>query len=404
MEDSTQKNTGSKARILCVWELGGNLGHLTSLRLFVDQALERGHHVTVALRELQYVDTVFEGCDVDIFQAPYLRLPIRPELPRIISYVEMVIRQAFSCVGQLQSLTAAWKNLFRVTQPDLVIYDHSPTALIASSGACWKKWVIGSGFLIPQQDEFLGMFPGTPKSEANAIRLRESEQLALDMINQVLKAEGEDIWASLGPWFDQCDQQLFLTLPETDHYGARHGGQYLGVKQYQGGATPSWPARASDKRHAKIFVYVNEFPGLDQLLAELLERQARVIVYCKNLSLLLRQKYQSQIEFADVAQDLKAICEQADYLVSNANHGTVIVAYVAGLPQLFIPLQQEQYLLAKRVSQSSPCLIESPTATNYHNVIAQLFSLSRTTNRLSLVSSPELVSERIAAVFKLYDW
>ena len=39
-----------KARVLCVWELGTELGHLSHLRLPIEVALEQGHEVFVAAR------------------------------------------------------------------------------------------------------------------------------------------------------------------------------------------------------------------------------------------------------------------------------------------------------------------------------------------------------------------
>jgi hypothetical protein len=400
MGKDTQKNAGQAACILCVWEMGGNLGHLAGLKLFVDEALKRGHQVTLAVRELNHIDKVFDDYDIDLFQAPHLRLPVMAGQPRIISYTDMLIRQAFSSESQLDSLLRAWHSIFNAVSPDLVVYDHSPTALIASSEAPWKKWVVGSGFLVPRQiGPHLGVFPDLEKTPANDQKLDQVARDLLSMINNLLEQRGLSRWSSLSTLFSQTDRRLLLTIPELDHYGVRDDVCYLGVNSMSADLKPSWPLKPQANKSAKVFVYVNFFNGLDALLDELILQNSRVILFCKNLPQELQQKYRKAITLVNTPVDIKLLCQQGDYVVCNANHGTVVEAFAAGLPLLLIPLQQEQYLLSLRLKLLGRALLVAPDVVEYQAVLKRLWALSRKTVRLAVTLAEGAVEQRIAEVF-----
>ena len=49
------------ARVLCVWEQGTNLGHLSHLRAPLQVAQALGHELTLAARELHRIPEVLTG-------------------------------------------------------------------------------------------------------------------------------------------------------------------------------------------------------------------------------------------------------------------------------------------------------------------------------------------------------
>ncbi len=52
------------------WELGGGLGHAARLKPLAQEALRRGHRVTMSLRDLVHTDTVLRDVQAPRFQAP----------------------------------------------------------------------------------------------------------------------------------------------------------------------------------------------------------------------------------------------------------------------------------------------------------------------------------------------
>ena len=382
--------------VLCAWEMGGNLGHLTNLKLFADQALKRGHRVVLAVRELQHVHRVFAGEDVEIWQAPHLKISSSTGEQPYVSYTDMVLRQGFGSEAQLKILVRAWRQLYDVIKPDLVIYDHAPSALIASAGASWKKWVVGSGFLIPRTDvEFLGVFPDIRRSQDNSKRLQACEERALSMINSCLREQQCSVRKNLKSWFEQCDHQLLTTWPQLDHYGERPQGDYIGPLLSEGGIKPVWPiTNTADKEQPKVFVYVNEFVGLTALL-DVLASRAKVLLYCKNLSDKIRRNFAQQIEICDEPVDMVSLVKSGCYFVTNANHGTSAQALLTGMPQLMIPLQREQYLLAVRIKRAKQGVLAFPDQPDFSSAVEELLQLKPFLSNRSVGVENSSTSERI---------
>lgn len=401
MGKDTQKNAGRETRILCVWELGGNLGHLANLRLFAERALKRGHQVVLVVRELHQVPAVFAGLDVEVWQAPHLKLPSLNAKKPMVSYTDMAVQQCFGSESQLQLLVQTWQRLFQVIRPDLVIYDHAPSALVASVGKPWKKWAVGSGFLIPRTDgEYMGVFPDVRRSPDNGETLRLREQQALSMINAVLKRQNLQPWQTLNPLFCQCDRQLLMTVPEVDHFGERKNGEYLGIAISVDGVEPHWPEiELGRPNQEKVFVYVNNFLELPQLLNELLSR-SRVLVYCKNLPNAIRDQFSDRIAFCDEPVNMDLLLKSRCRFVTNGNHGTATQALLAGIPQLMIPLQREQYLLSVRINRSERGIIVLPDDKNFCPAIDQFFELKNVNEKEGVRMTNDDVSNRINSCFQ----
>jgi UDP:flavonoid glycosyltransferase YjiC (YdhE family) len=118
------------SRILCAWELGGGTGHLHILGP-VGQALRaRGHDVTYVLRDLVTASRFSAFSDAQLLQAPINSRVSR--LPPSINYAELLNRVGYLDVDVLSALIEAWRGLLRLVGPDLVLAEHSPTALIAA--------------------------------------------------------------------------------------------------------------------------------------------------------------------------------------------------------------------------------------------------------------------------------
>jgi UDP:flavonoid glycosyltransferase YjiC (YdhE family) len=328
--------------------MGSSLGHLTNLKPFVDAALELGHEVSLAVREQRNVATLFDVTKIQLLPAPFPPQVSHTSSSPLISFSQLINRQMFSNEKELNALYNAWDSLFDLIKPDLVVYDHSPSALVASVDKPWQKWVVGSGFLVPRSDgPFLGAFPGLKPSLKRDRLLEKEEKNLLVTINQVLSNAQVKPLKSVKHLYQQCDQQLLLTLPELDHFGARPKGKYLGVKWSDSGVEPFWPEGGGPK----VFVYLHPFPNMAELFNTLLKKNARILFYARDLPEALKQKLKERIAFSDHPINLTQAYTEADYVINHANHGTVTQAVGSGVPQLLIPMHQEQLLLAQRVVQ-----------------------------------------------------
>ena len=349
------------ARLLFVWELGANLGHLSHLRLPVEVALAAGHTVYMAVRELRNVRLVMGDLPVH-----YLLSPAKPDEPTqdqggFLSYTHLLDRQCFSSVEELSLYLGAWRSLFDLVQPDLVFFEQSPTAQIAALAYGFKKVHIGTGFSVPplQADKsapFLP-FPNTQLTPELAGQLRQADQQMLARINQALTAQALPPLPHLQAIFGQVDAQWLMTWPELDQFGARgpeQPGLYLGIDQPQPHALPDWPQAPGPK----VFGYLDAIPSLEPLLRDLQAAGCCGLLVIRGLSAEQRQRYSSQsIHCIAHPVNLQAVASQADWVISNAGHSATAFFAHQGVPQLLIPRYQEQLFTALRlVSQGASAM------------------------------------------------
>src|SRR5471032_621470 len=133
------------SRILFSWELGGNLGHITSLVMLARALRARGHEVAFALKHLRGAAGLLKQHGFAFFQAPVVQARAA-DLPRDpASYAEIMLLHGFGDAEGLIAATLAWRNLFGLLRPDLIVFDHSPSALFAARGLGLPRVRFGMG-------------------------------------------------------------------------------------------------------------------------------------------------------------------------------------------------------------------------------------------------------------------
>ena len=190
--------------------------------------------------------------DARLLQAPVHHRVSR--LPPAINYAETLNRVGYLDVDVLFSLIEAWRGLLRLVGPDLVLADHSPTALIAARLEKMPPAAIGSGFFAPPR---VSPIPGIqPWRDIPEETLVKSEAAVVRRINQVIDRHGGEKLEQLSDMFDLADNFLTI-LPEFDHYDrpaqvGHSAPEYCGPLDMpvESGDVP-WPAGEGDR----VFVY-----------------------------------------------------------------------------------------------------------------------------------------------------
>lgn len=362
------------ATVLCVWEQGGNLGHLSHLRRPIEAALQLGHRVVLAARELHRVPEVLAGLHIELLPAPFKQHVQPADQSAFLSFTHILARQCFSSLAELEMYLRAWRAIFDLVQPDLVLYEHSPTALIASHGRPFKKVLVGSGFAIPPLPEPgapFAPFSTTPDSGPARAGLLADDALVLALINQALARLGLSPLPDLAQMYRQADAKLLLSWPALDHFGERPGQRYLGAEPLGQQPAAVWP----DGPGPRVFGYLQAMPSLDALLRCLRAAGVCALLYVRGLSPDLKRTYSSErLQFLDGLVDLSGVAAQADWVVNHANHNTTAVFMRAGLPQLLIPQQQEQLLLALRLVAQGGAVLAFQDQAAFENDIHRMLS------------------------------
>jgi len=333
------------------------LGHLSHLRLPIDVALAQGHRVFLAVRELVGVPEVLAGLPVTLLQAPFMQGVESQDQSAYASYTHLLGKQCFGGMADLTAYLRAWRTLFDLVQPDLVLFVHSPTALVAAHAYPFKKVLLGSGFEIPpvSADDTAGTvgalpfapFPTTQLTADVVARLKRDDARLLALINAALCQLGLPALPGLDAIYTQADAKWLTTWPALGHFGARDAEHYLGLAPLPGCAAPVWPVADVPR----VFGYLLNFPSLPQLLRDLQAANVSALLYVKRLPLALRQTFSSQrIRFTDDLVDLAQVASQCAWAVHHGNHSTMATFMQAGVPQLIIPCHQEQLFAALRLT------------------------------------------------------
>ena len=227
------------ANFLFTWEMGANLGHLARLRPLMQLASRQGHTLSVALRNLRFAGKVLDGMDFRAFQAPF-RQAVNPRpAQHCLSHAHTLEDFCFSQSDELAQYIKAWQEIFAAVRPDLIVYDTSPAALIASRDMTVGKIITGNGFFVPPtalRDGVFAPFLTTARDAKTMQILRENDRRMLELVNGACKRSGLSGFGGLQDIYAQADLALYATLPELDQFGARKGAHYLGPQPSFGSA------------------------------------------------------------------------------------------------------------------------------------------------------------------------
>lgn len=342
--------TGRQVRVLFAWEQGAGLGHLSQLRLPMEVALEKGYEVFLAARELPGVRDVLAGLTMTVLQAPFRQGGAPATQSSFLSYTHLLGRQCFGNTDELEMYVRAWRALFTLVRPDICLFEHSPTALIAAHGHAFKKVLLGSSFVLPPASAlsvspFLP-FPTTPLDADVLTRLRADDAQLLAHVNTVMQRLGSPELPALGAIYAQAHASFLSTWPTLDVFGERAGATYLGIASSGGQLPPPWP----EADGPRVFGYLQNFPSLVALLRDLQAAKVCALLLVRDLPPEIRAAFSSvSLRFVDHLVDLDQVSKQAAWVVHHGNHSTMATFMLAGVPQLLIPRHQEQLFSSLRL-------------------------------------------------------
>lgn len=326
------------AHVVMSWELGGDLGHVARLRPLAEALRGRGHRVSFILRETVAAERLLDPERYAWLQAPLQAVPVSPAFAPTRNLPHILYNVGFHTEQALLGRVRAWRNLYAALRPDLLVFDHSPTALLAARGLAARRIVLGTGFGVPPQ---VSPFPAFDAADPPATTDTVEREM-LDRANAALRAFGQPPLARFADLY-AADAHLLFTLPELDHYPGRSGGDYWGPPLQDGAEPPTWP-EGPGKR---VFAYLKPFKTLPALLETLRQAGLPTLIYMSRGE--LPPQTPSHIRHTSKPVDLARATQESDLVICHAGHGTASAALLGGKPLLLLPLNIEQRMLAARV-------------------------------------------------------
>ncbi len=356
------------ARILFTWELGGGLGHVVRFAPIVRELTSAGHDMFAALRDLSRAQTLLGQYGVRYFQAPFKNTTSANRIDPARTYAHILHNTGFADLEELRALAGAWRNLYDLVKPDLIVFDHSPIGLLAARTIGAKRVVMGTGFSCPPDVRPLPDF--RPWLADASEKLRRDEDAVLKRVNALLESSRLEPLQRLSQLYSQVDTTILTTFAELDPYPHRERTEYYGAWSEAGGGLPTWPS-VPGKR---VFAYLKPFPGLSRLLEALRQLGQPAIVYVEPLDSNLRSQFESgTLRLESERLDLNAVGSTCDLAILNGGHGATALVLLAGKPLLEIPLHLEQALNAAAVVRLNAGL--RADANRPEEIISNLMSL-----------------------------
>jgi UDP:flavonoid glycosyltransferase YjiC (YdhE family) len=338
------------ARIVMCWELGGDLGHVARMKPLAEALRQRGHSISFIVRDTLSAEKLLDPAHYHWYQAPYQsgRIP-HPAIPTL-NMAAVMHNCGFNNPHALSGRLQAWRNLYSLLAADLLVFDHSPTAMLAARGLHIPRIVLGTGFGIPPATQ-----PLPPFESDKAQGIAERESGVLGRANEALRAIGAPPLARVADLY-QAEASVFFTFKELDHYSSRGDADYWGPTRQDGGVAPAWPVPTTPAAPAgrRVFAYLKPFNTLPSLLETFKTAGHPTLVYLNKGADTASAHYAgtSNLAFSDKPVDLKRAMADADLVVCHSGHGTISSALLAGKPLLLLPLNMEQRMLSLRVAES----------------------------------------------------
>jgi UDP:flavonoid glycosyltransferase YjiC (YdhE family) len=330
------------AKVLLAWELGGNYGHLVSLRALARELKRQGHACTFAVRDLGAAQGF-----LDPALGPLVQAPVRPGRGRNrvrtqLSYASLLHNIGFNEPVELAGRIQAWRTLCRALGTEFVFADHSPVALVAARTLGIPAACIGNGFTLPpRQAPFPAFRAGVPQ----AVLLR-NEAAVLRELNHALALLKLRPYALLQDIFRGASPAL-MTYAPLDHYEEPRGEAYRGLPDYAYGPAPEWPAG----RGPRIFAYLAPSPTLPVVLEALQRSRARVLVRLAGApDDVPAGVARPGLGVTTAAVNFRRAAEGCDAFVNYGAHSTVAEFLLAGKPGILVPDLQERVLTARRAA------------------------------------------------------
>lgn len=359
------------SRVLYAWELGAGYGHIAPFHPIAKHLKERGHEVIFVLKNLEYAETLLGKDQFEYLQAP-IRWPNSQAMPPAISYSGILKNIGFDTSSDFFARVSAWHTLFLHLQPDLILFDHAPTALLAANKLKTPKALFGNGFSSPPRTTpFPSLQPWLRIAEKELLKVQSETLAAANWVLQQLEAKPLNSMADLF----NIDEDFLCTFQELDPYQQRNETEYWDPSLNQSiGIDPRWPLVGTKK----IFAYLNkDYPGLDTLLQQLRSSPWSVLVHIPGITQAFIQKYSgANIHISPQPYKLSAACNQCDMAISYGSLGLLASFLLAGKPILVLPFHVEQLLTARNIAAMGAGIfvLAETKKINYRSLISQILS------------------------------
>jgi Glycosyltransferase family 28 C-terminal domain len=332
-------------RIVFAWEVGSGLGHLIPIAALGERFIRLGFQVCAIVPAASQGRRLLGPLGIQVIENPAQPAPERP-FPLSINYTANLLRNGYWHGPTVAGRINQWQECLNNIQPDIMICDHAPAALLASRGADYPRVALGNGFTLPPRATPMpSLQPWFPIEDG---QLTDIDHIFLNTVNPVLRDRGISPLDRVDAMFDATERWLCIE-PELDHYPIRPDETYFGAIEPPAALLPG---KTESVDPAEVFLYMaagNRF--LVPILEWLKQRQLKALVYITGDTASLMAKFpeSSHLHYLQSLVDLKQISAQCRLIITHGGTLTASQVLRQGAKLLICPQDLEKALLAKRL-------------------------------------------------------
>lgn len=339
-------------RILCGWEFGAGLGHVTRLKPIATALRDAGAEVVVALQDLDRASAFLDpetGAALPGFHVvagPRWLMPHNPEARKIPthSFADVLDIINYGNAAALSVRIEAWAGLIRTAKPDLIIGDFCPTLRLAARGRV-PIAMVGNGYTIPPAGRALPPIrPWQKGLEAFSV---EHEGKLLATINGVLARRGDAPLEFLADALNG-DETFVFSIPLVDPYAAYRAEPQLPPFNLPTGMRP---LAAEERRDKGVFFYM---PRGHSDIRRAMDAVKAASVDCEAYISDLGRDHGAGLSAPgftvhDGPQPFERVIPGSRVVVHHGGLSTAVACVLAGTPQLIFPWNLEHLVTAKQI-------------------------------------------------------
>ncbi|MGL4729287.1 MAG: glycosyltransferase [Bosea sp. (in: a-proteobacteria)] len=337
---------GMVKRALLVSEVGAGAGHVTRLRRIAQVLGGQGVGCVAAVFKQTHTEALAPFV-THVLPAPgWPGLWGKPEAvaPRqdgsAPTYADMLIKLGLGTVSDVRANQFAWDGLLQVLQPDIIVGDYAPGAMLAAAGRM-PAVAVGTGFTVPAvRDGYLLFERYLPEAEKQVQEMLFSsiaEGAGLDARagrpTAIAALRGNTPCAASLPEFDPSFdvRAEALVPPEIDEIPDVETGNGSDLLAYCG----------------------DEIGVFSSLLPELGQLGRRIRIYAPGLATQMANSFMAAGIILEAKPfSLTEIARSGALVIHHGGLGICQLAALAGVPQLIFYRTGERWNNAQAVSRS----------------------------------------------------
>ena len=328
-------------RAVFCWEMGSNYGHIAGFLPVYKELKQRGVDVWLIVREQKYVHLLGNEAIRQCLQAPSPKF--NPQPRTMHTFADLLAQIGYLNETVLSHYVLDWCELILPLKPDWIISDHAPTAQLAARALGIPVSLIGTGFILPPVKKFFP--PLFSEFEQSVNQLDEKILVTMNRVLALFKAQP---YREVGELFN-ASQQFLCSFEEQDHYGQRSNGLYCGALfDSSFGESFAWPTNFEFYTFAYLTAKVKGFEMAVDAIAKL-PGYKLLHVPSADTKMIEHFKARSDITIKTEPILLGSILDRADLVIHQGGMGVSAQALLNGIPQILIPTQTEQRMLARRM-------------------------------------------------------